>query len=241
MHHGRGHPLRQVHASRPGHVVSWPEPSGATSAKHRAHGVGCPGVGRSGAGPDARSRRRLLRTARRLTGSTPRLMGTTVLPAPSQAIELCTTSGATDHHKLLRGLDLPTGGSTFAASRPRHRRAHGLLRTAPLARVRPSGAAWHQPPRAGRHLRRGLVSHRTWMVRTSKSAMAARIATSRSDSTTSDLRGHGLELFARGPAKSMDGHHKRCCQDAPPPRHRGRFVEHSRDLLARRRPLWIRD
>lgn len=62
-------------------------------------------------------------------------------------------------------------------------------------------------PRAGRHLRRGLVSQRTWIVRTSKSAMAARIATSRSDSTTSDLRGHGLELFARGPAKSMDGHH----------------------------------
>ena len=97
-----------------------------------------------------------------------------------------------------------------------------------LRRVAPS-------PRAGRHLRRGLVSQRTWMVRTSKSAMAARIATSRSDSTTSDLRGHGLELFARGPAKSMDGHHS-CVVKTHHPHDRGRFVEHSRDLLARRRP-----
>src|SRR5688572_28268879 len=51
------------------------------------------------------------------------------IPGTLRAIELRTTSGATDHRNLLRGLELPIGGSTFGASRPR-------LRLATLPKVR---------------------------------------------------------------------------------------------------------
>jgi len=55
--------------------------------------------------------------------------------------------------------------------------------------------------------RRGLVSHRICRVRTNKTAIVARIATSRSWSTGALPRAQ-LGGWSRGPARSTDSHHR---------------------------------